>query len=127
MVPSFDRESGISKIVNASPEDETRLLKHFAEKLKNQEFQQYEREKTPAEREIIETALHHFPEFIKGYGGIPVKDISTETIHLVDRGKLTPKQVAELDAGGWYIFHLQQAVVLPHHASLLKTAEGIVH
>jgi len=97
---------------------------------KNQEPQSYERDKTPEEQAIISAVLRYLPEFIEEHGGTPVAQMGEDVIHVLDQTKLTKQEQEELAAdgvAGGYLFHQQQAMVVPDAHSRLKTAERIVH
>jgi hypothetical protein len=51
--------------VNASPEQEQAAREAFADLLKNRRFESYEREKSPAEREIIAGVLRWTAPFVR--------------------------------------------------------------
>jgi hypothetical protein len=129
-VESPERQSGIVRILGVSPEQERRLLELFGEKLRNQEFHWYEREKDPEEVEIIESVLSLLPQFVERFGGVPVKAISLEAIHLIDTAKLSADQQEALTKSrelGWYLTGTQEVIVLPDASSHLLTAQRIVH
>lgn len=125
-----ERESGIERVIGASSEKESAILRSFRGILRHQRFEEYERKKTPEETMIIDAVLRHLPEFVAQYGGTPVADIPPEVVHILDEGKLTEEErveLAEKGTAGGYLLHRQQAVVVPHQHSRLKTAERITH
>ncbi|MHB1956170.1 MAG: hypothetical protein ACYCOU_20770 [Sulfobacillus sp.] len=126
-----ERRSGLSRIVNLDPKQEKAGHELFAALLKDQQFESYEREKTPQEREVIRGILRSIPEFVRAYGGRPIDQLSEANIHLVDE-TLVPEQrrkalLEDDDVAGLYDFRLQRAVVLPDKRSLLTTAQRTVH
>jgi hypothetical protein len=124
------RQSGIERVLGSSSEKERGILRAFRSMLKRQKFQEWERRKTPEETMIIGAVLRHLPEFIAHYGGTPVVNIDPDVIHILDEGKLTEQERAELSmesTAGGYLPHKQQAVVVPHKYSRLKTAERLTH
>ena len=124
------RKSGIERVIGASSEEERAILRSFRGMLQHQRFEEYERKKTPKEAMIIDAVLRYLPEFIAQYGGTPVADVPPEVIHILDEGKLTEEErveLAEEGTAGGYLPHRQQAIVVPHQHSRLKTTERITH
>ena len=55
---SLERQSGIDRIVDASPEQEAEVLKHFRGLFENNDPTYYERGKNEADAEIIRDVLY---------------------------------------------------------------------
>lgn len=124
------RESGISKIVGATSEEEKQDLEKIKEVFLHQEslVTEEEREKTPEELEMILSINQKIQKFVKEYGGEPLV-ISPENIHFLDEQKLTPEQkefIKKQEAGAIY-FPDQQAIVVYPQKSRLKMAQHLVH
>ncbi len=127
---AFEKQSGIERIVNTPPAEEESILKHFEEALKNQETDSFEREKNEEEIEVIDYVLNRMPEFIRNYGGRPLRTLTAGNIHLIDTGKLSEEQleaIARADVGAVYDLETQAAIILPQKDSRLITAQRIVH
>jgi hypothetical protein len=103
-------------------------LEIFGSKLRNQEFRWYEREKKIEEFEMIDAIVRSLPDFVREYGGTPVEGLSPETIHVLDTTKLSSDELNRLgNEDGWYLFHVQEGVVMPDDNSQLLMAQRIVH
>ncbi len=125
-----ERRSGMVRIVNVSAEQEEACRDVFAELLRDQPTESFERKKTPAEREVIVTILKSMPEFVRAYGGQPVEEISETNFHIVDTVSLSEDQQRALlgtDVAGFYDFSNQRVLVLPDEHSLLTTAQRLAH
>jgi len=59
---SLERSSGINRVVNATPQQEAEVLKHFHELFERNGPEYYEREKNEAEGEIIRDVLAQLPD-----------------------------------------------------------------
>lgn len=108
---------------------ERSLLRHFESLLKNNARTEIERDKTPAEREIVNHVIASLPRFVEHYGLLPVKGISEDAVHILDREKLAEQDRADLaswDVGGWYDVAHQRVFVMSGE-SALRTAERVVH
>lgn len=127
---AFEKQSGIERIVNTSPDEEQVLLKYFEEALENQRTDPFEREKNPEESEVIDHVLRCMPEFVREYDGKPLSKLTAANIHIVDTQKLSEEQreaIARADVGAVYDIETQSAIVLPQKDSRLVTAQRIVH
>lgn len=124
------RQSGLSRIVNIQSGGEKEGEAVFAALLQDQRFESYERQKSPAELEVVAGVLRSMPEFVRSYGGEPVENLSQANIHFVDE-TLIPKDGKEAilddDSAGRYDFRRQRVIVLPDRDSLLTTAQRTVH
>lgn len=122
--PKLERESGVSKIVGATPEEEQvgrGDIKELFDNPRGREIligekrfslEAIEREKTPEEKEVIAGILEKMPEFVKRYGGTPV-NVSENHIHIVDANKLdeeSRKIIEQRVAGGEY--NNQQYIII---------------
>lgn len=68
---SLKRQSGISRIVNATSQQEAEVLTHFREQFERNETGYYERQKNAVETEIIRDALARLPQFIEEFAEHP--------------------------------------------------------
>jgi hypothetical protein len=124
---SPERQSGINRVVNATLQQEAEVLKHFRELFERNDTGYYEREKNEAEDEIIRDVLARLPDFIREFGGMPIANLGSEHIHIVDESKLSEEHQKLIQhERGWYLATYQAAFVVPD-ASRLRTAEAIVH
>jgi hypothetical protein len=122
-----ERQSGISRIVNATSQQEAELLTHFREQFERNETGYYERQKNAVETEIIRDVLARLPQFIEEFGGTPIRDLDQHNIHIIEESKLSGEQRNLIQGErGWYLAAHQAAFVVPD-ASRLRTAETIVH
>lgn len=89
------KESGISDVFGASPEEENNIITELKEKFSHsgfhEEIKQIEKSKTPEEVEIIENINNYLPEFLKDYDGIPLS-VKPENIFFIDEEKLNPEE-----------------------------------
>lgn len=96
------RESVISKVLGATPEEEQEILEKFRNDFEHPDLAQklhiIEKEKTPEEIEIIESINAHMGEFLKEYGGQPIK-ITPEKIIFLDENKLTNELLEKYSFG----------------------------
>jgi hypothetical protein len=103
------------------PQQEAEVLRHFREL--------FERNNTgyEVEAEIIRDVFAQLPDFIQGFGGVPISNLGPEHIHIIDESKLSQEQQKLIQNGrGWYLATYQAAFVGPD-ASRLRTAEAIIH
>lgn len=125
-----ERESGVLRIVGASTEEEKAILEHYKEIFAEQRFiEETERKKTPEELELIKAINEKIPEFVKEYGGEPLK-IKPENIHLIDEKKLTEEQKRQVEkAGGASFIPEDQLIgILPSSQEpRLNLANHLVH
>jgi hypothetical protein len=122
------RESGFSKVVGATPEEEKEILEKVKKIFKDQPVESFEKEKSPEEFEIIKSTLEKMPEFVERYGGAPVP-LRPEHIHILDVGQLDEERKKEMEKskeGGFYLPN-HQSIGIFSHESKLKEAERIVH
>ncbi len=116
------RESGISRIIGVSLEQEKEII----ESLKKP-FNLPEEEKTPEQIEIIKNILDKIPNFIKKYRGIPVSLIP-EQVHLLnkeDNNEEIQKKVAE-GADGFY--HVESSSIgILDSKNDLQNAHTFIH
>ena len=108
--PKFDadgqneekRTSGVYKIVGFGKEEEQFIKEDFADLFEDQDFEEWEREKTPEEKEIINRIILRLPEFIKQFGGTPLA-LTQDHVHIIDEQKLPEKYRGEMSlrAGGY--------------------------
>lgn len=128
------RETGVSRFVGFSSEEEREVLKKAKNLFENQgdkkilenELRLFEREKTPEEIEMINDILSNMPEFVKKYGG-DFPPITTDHIHILDNRKL-PEEIREKanQEGGGHFSAMQFAYIFDDENSL-KNAHKIVH
>src|SRR3989344_2039068 len=86
--PHVNKESGISRIVGGSPEEEAAALREFKERFERREsVEGLEREKTPEEMETIRAIAQAMPEFLARYHAQAVP-IAPEQIHFIDVARL---------------------------------------
>ena len=133
-----ERESGISKLVGFTPEQEEEIFEQFKSNFDNQPrpgalFEldgvvNAEREKTPKETEIVGNILQRMPDFIKRYGGTSVP-LGQEHIHFVDKEKLDTEARAEIEESGHEAVYLNiaQGIGIFGSGDSLRDAQGIVH
>lgn len=118
-----ERESGISRVVGASPEQAEKMLAYY----NNIEFA--ETEKTKEELQIIDTVLQKMPDFIRRYGGVPV-NVDVNRIHFINEGvdADTFRQAMGQDAEteGFYSKKYQLVVVFKSKGDL-HNAHSFVH
>ena len=128
--PSPERHSGLVHIINVSPEQAQAGRDAFANLLRHQSFESFEREKTPVEREIIARILTSMPEFVSLYGGRPVTGLAETNFHIIDANLLPGDQqeaVLGADVAGLYDMSRQRLMILPDSRSPLTTAQRMVH
>jgi len=97
MQGEFKRETSVSKIVDASPEEEQEIIEVFKNNLYNPDekkfsksgelIRDYEREKTDKEIEMMKYIFEKVSEFVRRYGGEPV-NLNTEYVHILDNNKI---------------------------------------
>jgi len=132
MEGEIKRTSGLSEAVGYNEKEKNQLHADAEDVFNEQFFEEWEREITPEEREIIEGILSKLPEFVERYGGKPLP-ITEDHVHIVDEEKATEEIKKQFnDAGGKYSF-VDQAVIirmepdLPHGKNKLNFAQKVLH
>jgi hypothetical protein len=124
---SPERQSGVERITNAAPIEEAEILQHFSQLFEYRPPRWFERDKTHSEYEIIGDVLVRIPEFVRDYGGVPVANVTPNSVRFLDASKLTDEQHNTFKGErGWYNLPDQTIVIYPT-SSRLRTAEAIVH
>lgn len=112
-----ERTSGLSEAVGYNEEEEKQLHADAENVFYGPFFEEWEREITPEEREIIEGVLSKLPEFVKRYGGKPLP-LTEDHVHIVDEEKITEDAKSQFNGtGGKYDF-INQAVIIRMEAEL---------
>lgn len=131
------RESGLSRVVGATPEQEEDVKKSFQAILETQgAIPNLEREKTESEKEIIESLVEKARGFVARYGGKPV-GIKPENVHIIDLDRATEadKRIMDREFGGLeerakYIFNVQAILMgVDRHTpkTKLRFAHTVAH
>jgi len=121
-----NRETSISKTVDMSPEDESRLLETNRRIFNEQKIKESEREKTDEEKRIIENILREMDGFVRRYGGTPVA-LNPENIHILTAPEaLGIKLENEKIAAGVYSSR-EQAILIFDVGDRLYNARHIAH
>ena len=127
--PHVNKESGISRIVGGSPEEEAAALREFKERFERRESGEgLEREKTPEEMETIRAIAQAMPEFLARYHAQAVP-IAPEQIHFIDVARLPDEareRVRKLDEQGRYWPDAQAVAIFPR-GDLVNDARAVVH
>ncbi|MBU4204601.1 hypothetical protein KKE19_01520 [Patescibacteria group bacterium] len=124
--PEQERISSFSRITGASREEEKNFLEVPGDKFKEQKFQEWEKEKTPEEKEIVDVILEKLPEFVKQFGGRPLK-LTAEHVHIIDPGKLNEEEKKKNEkVKGRFNETKQMAEVFPD-VNQLKFAQAVIH
>lgn len=130
------RETGVSRLVGFSPEEEKEVLKQAENIFKDQsnkkilesDIKLFEREKTPEEIEMINDILSKMPEFVSKYGA-DLPPVIADHIHILDEKNLTKEareEKAKNPENGGYV-PAQQFAYIFDTGSPLKNAGAIVH
>ncbi len=139
----FKRESGVSRIVGVTPEEEQSALKGAKEIFNDMsekeifigerkfKVEDLERDKTPEEKEVILGILEKMPEFVKQYGGSPI-NISENHIRILDINKLDEESQGKIKVeGGAGHYNSQHFIyIFPDDKILLfasKLAHEVIH
>jgi hypothetical protein len=132
-LPFEQRESGLSKIVGGDEKQREEIRKFFEIHFKYGDWAEISYEKRQEEEQIIRAILEYMDEFVRRYGGIPVK-VKSFHINLIDKSRVKPEVLTKLtiDHGvlASYEFSAQQIAIfeyLPGSDSLLKLAHLVTH
>lgn len=110
------RTSGMSEAVGFNAEGKKEIYADAEGVFNEQYFEEWEREKTLEEQEIIEGILSKLPDFVKKYGGEPLA-LTEDHVHIVDEEKVTEDIRKEFSGSGAKYNFLNQFVVVfaePH-------------
>jgi hypothetical protein len=128
-VPNIKRESGISRIAGATPEEEKDILKQFSEVSRCQEAIEFEREKTHDEIELVERIIEMVPKFVRAYGG-QAPEIRVRNIHFVDASTLPRRARLEMrmrpGERGRYDAD-RQSITIFTDGTVLKDTQAVIH
>ncbi len=90
-MPSFEKppqkESAINRIVTKNKEDEEQICATLEEKFKNQEWYDFERDKTPKEVATFEQINTHMQDFVERFGAT-YKPVTMDNVHIMDAQKI---------------------------------------
>jgi len=95
--------------------------------IKEQKFQDQEKEKTPEQKEVIAFINQYLPEFIKRYGGNPLV-ISEDKVHIMPEEALGDFEGEDKEAAAFYCPDDQSVYFKENkNGSLLGFAKILVH
>lgn len=126
-----EAKSSLYQIVGLNEENREFAKEDFQLAFEDQDSQDWEREKTPEEREIIDDVLKRIPEFVKQFGGKRLP-ITQDHIHIIDEQRVPVEQKPEFatKAGG-FDFVNQAIEIYPLDAygayNKLHFAQSLVH
>lgn len=126
-----ERTSGLSEAVGFNEKERQYVREDFEGAFENQTFSEYEREKTPEEKEIIREIFSRLPEFVKRFGGKPVP-LTEDHIHVIDEENLPEEYREMLRKSPSSYSHKAQAMVVsymdtPGDYNKLNFAHKILH
>ena len=132
-LPTNKKESGVSRIVGVETEEEKDILDFFKQLFEEGGRSSAEKEH-PKELDELIIAINVFlKKFLKHYG-LDSINIPVENIHIIDRSKLTLKQIEMFDQKyknkmAVYISQTQQIVFLRDYTANKKIefAQALVH
>jgi hypothetical protein len=125
--PPKEKESGVSRIVGTSEENERLLLRRFKALFEHAPLS-FERQKTADECQIIHGILQLLPSFLKRYGVDALK-VHPDQLHFVDVASLTSddKRLLRSSEDRGYYFPRTQTILIFPEGNKLRDAEAIVH
>ena len=90
------RETNLSRVVNATPEQEEGDIEHLKNPIEKSERHYAELEKTPEEIKFVEELLKRIPKFLDQYG-VEAMALSADNIHFLDIDRLTDLDRQEMN------------------------------
>jgi len=128
-----ERLSAIHKVSGGTKEQQEKIANGFVDEfLTIKSYKDEEREKTPEEKEIIESIVTELNTFLSQYGARPL-ELKDTHIHILDRSKMSQEAVDYLEmrfptASGYYQKETQDIIVLGWKIiSPLELAKVITH
>jgi hypothetical protein len=128
--PSFERKSSVERIIGGNEHEQQNAKEVFEAWFESRSIA--ERPKSPEEKEIIESILKNFPEFVEKYGGKPL-DFKPDHIRIIDPQQVKEEALRkhletlqEQGEGGWHITGSESVVVFSSENKLVMT-ERVVH
>jgi len=118
-LPSKTRESGIGRIAGVEEIAEQELLGYFKRQFERDQRGSIEQEHTPELEELITEINEKMEEFMAKYG-IQFLGIPARNIHVIDKSKLDPQQLTQLEGrdekvDGVYLPNRQQIGVIENY------------
>jgi hypothetical protein len=126
-----ERTSGLSETVGLT-EEENHVAREDSDGAFNEQFfEDWEREKTPEEREIIQGIISKLPEFVKRFDGKPLPLIE-DHVHVVDENKVSDEVLEMLKKSPSSYGHDAQGMIIsyadtPGDPNRLEFAHKVIH
>ncbi|MFA6383488.1 MAG: hypothetical protein WCX17_03625 [Parcubacteria group bacterium] len=126
------RESGISKVVTESAEDEAEIKAYYKNIFENQETEGFEKEKSEDDLRIIKAVNDKLKDLVERYGGEFI-DVKPQNIHILDKEKLTPEQLARIkkvkkeETAVYSVNHQAIVFMFADYDDRLKFAQILAH
>ena len=127
------RESGISRIIGVGESAEPELLDYFKRQFEKNPKYSGEQEHTPELDNLIAEINQKMKEFLARYG-VESLDIPAGSIHILDKSKLTPQQLAQYKEryekiGAVYLLDKQQIWIFKNYQTgqKLHFVKNLVH
>jgi len=123
------RESGLSKVLNAPEEEGEKIHAYFKELFDTQQQAHFEANKTLEEERVIEEINQRMNNLVGEYGGQPLQ-ITSDHIHIIDFDKLKPNEKAffeKIMKGSAQYISSRQVILMKKGMPIDSFAKHILH
>ncbi|MFA6131500.1 MAG: hypothetical protein WC702_00315 [Patescibacteria group bacterium] len=110
---NFIRESGVTRVVDVSDEDERNFLEIFRDKFQGEVKESLEIEKTPEILELINDFNKNLKQFFQRYG-VEWMEVPAGNIHLLDLSSLSEEQKTRIKFDGSFKSIVQHLVLIDY-------------